>query len=146
MKQNNIRGSRTLSLEQVLEFLRYSVPRYGTGYCPICQGPEFSINRKTQDWQCASQCGGGDVIDLLMKRMGINEDAAVLAYAEMSTAHGPLWWDEHTFIVSVERRLRSSRGTASDFQKDIHTFERQRTQQPLMGQRHNQPVQNQPTK
>ena len=103
MIQNNIRGSRTLSLEQVLEFLRYSVPRYGTGYCPICQGPEFSINRKTQSWHCASQCGGGDVIDLLIKRMGINEDAAVLACAEMSTAHGPLWWDEQAFKTRVAR-------------------------------------------
>ena len=97
MRPNVIRGHRTLSLEQVLEFLRYSIPRNGPGYCPICRGPEFSINRKTQRWQCASQCGGGDVIDLLMKRMGINEDTAALAYYEMSTAHGPLWWDAQAF-------------------------------------------------
>lgn len=128
MKRNNIRGTPTVSLEQALEFLRYSVPRCKTGYCPICRGPEFSINSKTQCWQCASQCGGGDVIDLLMKRMGINEDAAFLAYSEMSNAPGPLWWDEHTFIASVERRLRSSRGPASDFQKDVHTFEMQKKQ------------------
>jgi len=97
MKRNNILGGKTVSLEQVLEFLRYSIPRNGMGYCPICRGPEFSINRKTQRWQCASQCGGGDVIDLLMKKMDINDDAAVLAYAEMSAAEGPLWWTEQAF-------------------------------------------------
>jgi hypothetical protein len=146
MKRNDIRGTPTESLEQVLEFLRSSIPRNGTGYCPICRGPEFSISRKTQRWRCASQCGGGGVIDLLMKRMGINEDAAFLAYSEMSTAHGPLWWNEHTFITGVERRLQSSRGPASGFQKDVHTFEMQKTQKTLMGQQNNQSVQSQPTK
>ena len=101
MRENNFRGSRTVSLEQVLEFLRYSIPRNGVGYCPICRGPEFSMNRKTQSWQCASQCGGGDVIDLLMKRMDINKEAAALAYSEMTTAHGPLWWDAQAFKTRV---------------------------------------------
>jgi hypothetical protein len=146
MKYNNTQCSRSLSLEQVLEFLQHSVPRYGTGYCPICRGSEFLINQKTQRWQCASQCGGGGVIDLLMKKMGINEDAAVLAYSEMSTAHGPLWWDEHTFIVSVERRLQTSRGLAPDFHKDVQTLEKKKNQHPDMGQHNNQSVQNQPTK
>jgi hypothetical protein len=81
--------------------------------------------------------------------MGVNEHTAVLAYSEMSTAHGPLWWDEHTFIVSVERRLRTSRGVASDFHKDFQTLEMQKTQYPAMGQTNNQSnqsVQHQPTK
>ena len=146
MKRNNLLGSKTVSLEQVLEFLRYSIPRYGTGYCPICRGPEFSINRKAQEWQCASQCGGGDAIDLIMKRMGINEDAAVLAYSEMATAHGPLWWDEELFIVRVARCPPSSPSSKSDFHKVLNTLEMQKKHQSRMEQNTKLSVQNPTTK
>ncbi len=111
MKKKIICHNRAWGLEQVLEFLRCHFPHDGTDCCPICRRDDFSIDRKTQRWWCASGCGVGDFIDLLMKGLRVNEAAAASAYSELCATEGPHWWTVENSVKYLRFEHRAEHGT-----------------------------------